>query len=238
MEDNFLKLQEYAEKYGVSISGVQLEQFRKYMDLLLSWNEKVNLTSITEPPDVLIKHFLDSVLVLKYFDLKRGAKIIDVGTGAGFPGVPLKILRPDLDVTLLDSLNKRLLFLSDLLSKLDIKCGLVHARAEEYGRIGKNRQAFDFVVSRAVARFPALCEYCLPFVKMGGIFAAMKGPNIKEELESAGKAVELLGCEVSSVETYNLPNGDGRSIVLIKRVLPLLNEYPRRGVKITKKPLA
>ena len=237
MEDIFLKFQESAQEYGISVTNSQLGQFQIYMEALLSWNEKVNLTTITEPAEVTVKHFLDSILILHYYDLPLGAKIIDVGTGAGFPGLPLKILRPDLSVTLLDSLNKRLIFICDLLTKLGVKCNVVHARAEEYGRIEENRQAFDFVVSRAVAKLPALCEYCLPFVKIGGVFVSMKGPDIGEELESAENAVKLLGCTVSSVENYRLPGGDGRSLVIIKRISPLSKEYPRRGVKISKKPL-
>ncbi len=237
MEDIILELRGCAREYGFELDGAQLAMFRTYMDSLLEWNEKVNLTSITAPREVAVKHFLDSMLVLKYLKLPEGASVIDVGTGAGFPGLPMKILRPDLNVTLLDSLNKRLVFLSDILKKLNVECRAVHARAEEYGRKKENREAFGFAVSRAVARLPALCEYCLPFIKKGGFFAAMKGPDIEEELKSAANAVSLLGCEVSAVEKYNLPNGDGRSMVIIRRVRPLPEKYPRRGVKIVKNPL-
>lgn len=237
MEDNFFRFKQYVNESSIPVTDKQIEQFSIYSDMLLEWNKKVNLTSITEPDDVLIKHFLDSILVLHYLNMPQGAKVIDVGTGAGFPGLPIKIMRPDLKVTLLDSLNKRLIFLSELLKKLNLDCSIVHARTEEYGRKEENREAFDFAVSRAVARLPVLCEYCLPFIKSGGVFASMKGPEIKEELNSAEKAVDLLGCRVSSLETYKLPNGDGRSIVFIKRILPLSKKYPRRGIKISKKPL-
>lgn len=238
MQDIRLQLKSYAEEYEIEISDKQAEKFQVYMQLLIEWNKKFNLTAITEPAEIAVKHFLDSILILKYIEVPENAKLIDIGTGAGFPGIPLKIMKPKFSLTLLDSLNKRLVFLSELTVKLNLNCELVHARAEEGGRLKEHRLHYDFAVARAVARLPVLCEYCLPYLKMGGIFVAMKGPDIEDELKSAKKAIELLGCETVKTENYRLPGGDGRSLVIIKRVSPLPVIYPRRGLKISKNPIA
>lgn len=237
MEDIRGLLVSSAAEYGITVSPEQAEQFQTYLELLTEWNEKMNLTAIREPKEVAEKHFLDSLLLLKYVDFPRGAGLIDVGTGAGFPGVPLLILRPDLRLTLLDGLNKRLLFLEALLRELSLGAELVHARAEEAGRKAEYRTKFDFSAARAVAQLPVLCEYCLPLLKQGGVFAAMKGPKIEAELQSAQKAVKLLGCETLAAHEYALPEGDGRSLVLIRRTGPLPGAYPRHGAKIAKRPL-
>lgn len=238
MEDIREPLVSMAAGYGLAVSPEQAEQFQTYLMLLTEWNEKMNLTAIKDPAGVTEKHFLDSILILKYLELPRGASLIDVGTGAGFPGVPLKILRPDLRLTLMDGLNKRLIFLSELLKALNLSAEIVHARAEEGGRDGKYRLSFDFAAARAVAQLPVLCEYCLPFLKEGGVFAAMKGPGVGEELKSAEKAVSLLGCAAADgVREYTLPGGDGRSLIFIRRTGPLPAAYPRHGSKIAKSPL-
>lgn len=237
MEDIRGLLVSSAAGYGIEITPEQAEGFQIYLRLLTEWNEKMNLTAIREPKAVAEKHFLDSLLLLKYVDFPRGASLIDVGTGAGFPGVPLLILRPDLGLTLLDGLNKRLVFLDTLLKELSLEAKLVHARAEEAGREAEYRAKFDFAAARAVAQLPVLCEYCLPFLKPGGVFAAMKGPKIEAELQSARKAVGLLGCETLAAHEYVLPGGDGRSLVLIRRTRPLPGAYPRHGAKIAKSPL-
>ncbi len=226
-----------AQEYGVEVTLFQAQQFQMYMELLAEWNEKINLTAITEPHEVTVKHFLDSILLLKYLPFSNGAKLIDVGTGAGFPGLPLKIMRPELQLTLLDGLNKRLIFLQDVLDKLNLSALLVHARAEEGGRQLPYREKYDFATARAVAPLNLLCEYCLPFLKMGGVFAAMKGPQAEKEVEDAKTAMKLLGCELKSTEEFALPGGDGRSLILIQRTKPLLDLYPRHGSKIAKKPL-
>lgn len=226
-----------AEKYGISITPQQAGQFQIYLELLTEWNLKMNLTALKEPEEIAEKHFLDSILVLKYLEIPQGAKLIDVGTGAGFPGVPLKILRPDLNLTLMDGLNKRLIFLKELLHTLSLRAELVHLRAEEGGRKPEYRERFDVATARAVARLPVLCEYCLPFLKIGGTFAAMKGPDVKGELAGAEKAVRLLGCEMVAERDYALPGGDGRSLVLIRRKAPVPPAYPRHGAKIAKSPL-
>ncbi|QAT51169.1 16S rRNA (guanine(527)-N(7))-methyltransferase RsmG [Caproiciproducens sp. NJN-50] len=226
-----------AAEYGIPVSPVQAEQFQTYLELLAEWNQKMNLTALKEPEEIAEKHFLDSILILKYLKIPQGAKLIDVGTGAGFPGVPLKILRPDLKLTLMDGLNKRLIFLEELLRTLSLKAELVHLRAEEGGRKPEYRERFDLATARAVARLPVLCEYCLPFLKTEGLFAAMKGPEVKAELGSAEKAISLLGCETVSAVEYTLPGGDGRSLVTIRRKTPTPAVYPRHGSKIAKLPL-
>lgn len=226
-----------AEKYGITVDETAAGRFQTYMELLLEWNEKINLTAIREPKEIVVKHFLDSILLMKYLDFPEGASLIDVGTGAGFPGLPLKIMRPGLRLTLLDGLNKRLVFLQEVLQRLDLSAEIVHARAEEGGRMPAYRQKYDFVTARAVAPLNVLGEYCLPFLKMGGTFAAMKGPQPQEECKNAENAVSLLGCTLSDVREFTLPGGDGRSLILIRRVKPLSDLYPRHGSKISKKPL-
>jgi len=226
-----------AQQYEIEVSSAQAQHFQQYMELLLNWNEKMNLTAITEPHEIVIKHFLDSILLLKYITIPDGAKLIDVGTGAGFPGVALKLMRPKMKLTLLDGLNKRLIFLKDLTEKLNINAELIHARGEEAGRQRIYREKFDFATARAVAPMNLLCEYCLPFIKYKGTFVAMKGPQPQEELSAAKNAIGLLGCELSGVQEFDLPNGDKRSLIMIQRVKPLAELYPRHGSKITKSPL-
>ncbi len=226
-----------AEKAGLPLSPRQKEQFRIYAELLAEWNRKMNLTAIRTPEGIAEKHFLDSALILKFYSPPKGASVVDVGTGAGFPGVPLKILRPDLRLTLLDSLNKRLVFLSALLEALGLPAQTVHARAEEAARRKEHRMRYDFVTARAVAAMPVLCEYCLPFLAPGGVFAAMKGPDAAAELSRARRAIGLLGCSVLGAKTYSLPSGDGRSLFLIRRTGPLPAAYPRHGSKIARSPL-
>ena len=196
-EDIRQYLQECAASYGIAVSDGQAEQFQWYMELLIEWNEKMNLTAITEPKAVVVKHFLDSILLLP--ELEQGDTLIDVGTGAGFPGVPLKIGEPSirltlldslgLHLTLLDSLNKRLIFLREVLDRLGLDAQIVHARAEEGGRQAGLRTKFAFATARAVAPLNLLCEYCLPFLQMGGVFLAMKGPEPDAEVEAAKRAV-------------------------------------------------
>ena len=226
-----------AQEFGITVSAAQSQSFQQYMELLVEWNEKINLTTITEPHEVAIKHFLDSILLLKQFQISDGAKLIDVGTGAGFPGLPLKMMRLNLNLTLLDGLNKRLIYLQDVLNHLNLSAELVHARAEEAGRQVQYRGRFEFATARAVAPLNLLCEYCLPFLKIGGTFAAMKGPQIGVELDAAKNAIKFLGCELSNVEEFTLPGGDGRSLVFITRTKMLPGLYPRHGSKISKDPL-
>lgn len=237
MSDAASRFVSLATDCGIAVTPRQEEQFRVYAKLLAEWNEKINLTAVIDDEGIASKHFLDSALLLKYAELPWGETVVDVGTGAGFPCMVLKILRPDLRLTLLDGLNKRLVFLDALLKELDLSAELVHARAEEAARQKKYRMAFGFATARAVASMPVLCEYCLPFLRDGGVFAAMKGPDAGAELERAGPAVSLLGCETVKTVTYHLPGGDGRTLFLIRRNKPLPAAYPRHGSKIAKAPL-
>lgn len=223
--------------YGLSPS--QAQQLEAYYELLLDWNEKINLTAITEENDVITKHFLDSLMCFKSGVIDPESSVIDVGTGAGFPSVPMKIAESGLKVTLLDSLAKRLNFLNDVIEKLsltDISC--VHARAEDGGRDSALRESFDVAVSRAVARLSTLCELCLPFVKTGGYFVSMKGPGAEEELSDAKGAIKLLGGTVERVVSYEIPHTDlHHNLVVIKKIAETPKKYPRSAPKPTKTPL-
>lgn len=227
-----------ARKSGFELSDKQLDQFGKYKELLLSWNEKINLTAITQSDEINTKHFVDSLYGLKF--MEAGKSIIDVGTGAGFPGLPLKILKPELSLTLLDSLNKRLNFLKDVTDKLDLKdVTFVHSRAEDGAT--KNsplRESFDVAVSRAVANLSVLAEYCLPYVKVGGVFLAYKGGDADTELADADNAIITLGGEVTGTFRYTIPETDiTHSIIVIKKVKSTPDKYPRLQGKIKKQPL-
>ena len=232
-------LKNAAEEYGISLSETQLQQFDRYQELLVEWNQKMNLTALTEPKDVAIKHMIDSVSVYDEKWFSEGMSVIDVGTGAGFPGLPLKILCPSLKVTLLDSLNKRVKFLETVVSELglsDIVC--VHARAEEAARQKQYREKFDAVVSRAVARLPILAEYDLPFVRVGGFFAAMKGAKYEEEAEEAKKAVKLLGGGEPVLREIKLPGlEDKRGIIYIRKEKRTPSVYPRKAGTPEKNPI-
>lgn len=232
------RLRELCNVINVNLDDDALERFKIYMELVIEWNEKINLTAITDREEFIIKHFYDSITLLTCVDIHRGAKIIDIGTGAGFPGIPLKIVRPDIQLTLLDSLNKRIIFLRDtVMPNLDLSAEAVHGRAEDFSKNAKYREKYDFAVSRAVANLSALSEYCLPFVKKGGKFISMKGPDIQTELSSAKNAIEILGGEVEKIKNLTLPDKSGRSIVIISKNKNTPDKYPRRGVKINKNPL-
>ncbi|MBO4953547.1 MAG: 16S rRNA (guanine(527)-N(7))-methyltransferase RsmG [Clostridia bacterium] len=214
----------------------KLEQYR---DLLLEWNEHVNLTAITDPEEIRIKHFEDSLTCLKTDLFTSGVKVIDVGTGAGFPGLPLAMARPDISVTLLDSLKKRLLFLDEVIRQTDTKNAVtVHARAEDGGRDKKLREQFDIVVSRAVSRLSVLCEYTLPYLKVGGTLIAMKGPSAEEELAEAKNAISVLGGGTVTLQKTALEDESlSHCLVLIKKVRPTPTTYPRKAGTPTKNPL-
>ena len=224
--------------FKIELSEEQLSQLENYYKLLVSWNEKMNLTAITKPKDVAIKHFADSLSVLNYVDIPKGASIIDVGTGAGFPGMVLKIARPDIKLTLLDSLNKRLVFLEDVLDNLGIEAQLIHSRAEEGGQNIDLRECYDFAVSRAVAQLNVLCEYCLPYVRLSGSFIAFKGGESDGEIKNASKAIQTLGGKNKNVYKFDLPENSGsRTLVVIEKVQPTPDKYPRQNGKIKAKPL-
>ena len=214
--------------FKTKLDDEMLQRFEIYFKLLVEWNEKMNLTAITDEHGVAVKHFADSLTLYNF---------VDVGTGAGFPGVVLKIARPDIKLTLLDSLNKRLTFLDTVLNDTGLDSELVHSRAEEGGKNKFYREKFDIAVSRAVARLNVLCEYCLPYVRVGGLFVAMKGPNADEELDGAENALKLLGGKVEKVHKFNLPCDEGeRTIIVIKKVKPTPKQYPRISGKIKSQP--
>lgn len=222
---------------GIDITEEKLSALEKYAELLKEWNEKMNLTAITDDEGIAVKHFIDSMTILKHNKPKPGDKVIDIGTGAGFPGIPLKITEPQIELTLLDSLNKRLVFLDAVCTELSIKAELLHSRAEDGARTEEHREQYDIVVSRAVAALPALCEYCLPYVRVGGCFLAMKGPDAEEELHQAENAIRLLGGKTDTIDSLTLPDGSERNIIRIIKSSPTPEKYPRRGTKINKNPL-
>lgn len=222
---------------GLELDDLALERFYTYYTMLIDYNTKMNLTAITEENEVIVKHFCDSLCLLSKCEVKQGANIIDVGTGAGFPGIPLLIARPDIKLTLLDGLNKRLVFLSDVLERLGLSAEIVHSRAEEGANDKKYREKFDIATSRAVARFNVLCEYCLPYVKKGGVFVAMKGPAAGEEIDEAKNALKTLGGTVSEVQEYSLSDESNRTLISIAKISPTPAKYPRYNSKIKKQPL-
>ena len=217
----------------LKISEQQAEQFVKLCDFMVEYNENVNLTSITEFSEVVVKHFADSVLPFTMVDIPEGSSFIDVGTGAGFPALPLLIFRPDLSGTLCDSLNKRCVYLEKACSLVGIKAYIIHARSEELGR--KKRECFDFATARAVAAMPVLSEYCIPFVKVGGRFIALKSVN--EDISEAKSAISKLGGEIELIRDYTIPNGDARRLAVIKKISQTPTKYPRNSGNIQKKPL-
>lgn len=223
----------------ISLTAQQLSQFMKYKEELLNWNQKFNLTAITEEKEILIKHFYDSVLGLKMGKWTGQEKVLDLGTGAGFPGVPLQIVYPSFSMVLVDSLQKRVNFLEHLLEVLALEqIAAIHGRAEELGREQRFREKFDLVVSRAVARLPVLAEYCLPFVKIGGIFLAYKGSEGQKESEAAHSAINKLGGKLLKIESFVLPEKMGqRTIISIKKIRTTPTAYPRRPGLPSKDPL-
>lgn len=230
-------LLEETKKAGISLEPPMLEQFEEYARLLVEWNEKMNLTAITKPEEIAAKHFLDSLMVLKYQPMKAGDRLADVGTGAGFPGVPLLIACPGLKLTLIDSLNKRLVFLGHVLDALGLEAETVHARGEEAGRKKEYRQRFDFATARAVSHLRELSEYTLPLLKTGGKLISMKGPLPEQEIEEAKKAITLLGGEIERSEAYHVPGAGERSVILVKKISQTPPIYPRPSAKIAKFPL-
>jgi 16S rRNA (guanine527-N7)-methyltransferase len=231
-------LQNYIKDYKITLTENQYEQFQKYFELLAEWNEKMNLTAITDESGVALKHFADSLSLLNFVDIPQNSSLADVGTGAGFPGVVLKIARPDIKLTLIDSLNKRLVFLGEVCAQLGIEAELIHSRAEDGARNEKLRESFDFAVSRAVARMNVLSEYCLPYVKVGGAFCAMKGAQANEEFKESLNAINTLGGKLEKKYFFELPeNGGERAIAVVRKVKNTSQKYPRQSRKIKAKAL-
>lgn len=232
-------LTEKVKELSIVLNDKQIQQFEQYYNILVEWNKVMNLTAITEYEEVVEKHFLDSLTIVYAINMEKIETLIDVGTGAGFPGIPLKIAFPHLKVTLLDSLNKRIKFLNeviDLLELNDIKA--IHGRTEDYAKQVEYREQYDICVSRAVANLATLSEYCLPYVKMDGLFVPYKSGEIDEELKSSEKAVSILGGKVEEVVKFQLPGTDiGRSFVKIHKIKETKKKYPRKAGMPTKEPL-
>ena len=244
MKIDAIKTIDFATIYKVmtssAISDKQKEQFVKFYELLVEWNKVMNLTGITEYEEVNEKHFVDSLSLVKAIDVNKVDSVIDIGTGAGFPGIPLKIAFPHLKVTLLDSLNKRIKFLDEVISQLGLTdVETIHGRAEDFAKPGKIREKFDLCVSRAVANLTSLSEYCLPFVKVGGEFISYKSEKMNEEMESAKKAISILGGKFDRCEEFILPESDiYRNLVVIKKVKETPKKYPRKAGLPTKEPIS
>ncbi len=229
-------VEQYADRAGLRLPDEACDRLKIYAEMLAEWNGKMNLTSITDPEEIAAKHFGDSLLVFSAAGFKRGAKVIDVGTGAGFPGAVMLIARPDLRVTFLDAREKRLTFLRELLNATGLKADLIHARAEDAART-ELRETFDAAVARAVAPMPALCEYCLPFVTPGGFFIALKGPLGDGETKSAANAIKTLGGGNIKIIRNEFEKTGVRLTVVTEKLRPTPAEYPRAQAKIAKSPL-
>lgn len=224
---------------GIDINEDKINSFILYKELLKEWNKKINITSITDDEEIDIKHFIDSITPLTTDLFRKDIKMIDIGTGGGFPGVPLKIINEDMEVVLLDSLKKRIIFLNEIIDKLDLKNIIsIHGRAEELGRDKSYREKYDIAISRAVASLNTLSEYCLPFVKVGGFFISMKGSDVDEELKEAEKSIRILGGKLKEKKVIKLPLSDiTHSLIIIEKIKETPTKYPRAGGKPKKNPL-
>lgn len=231
------EFEKYLAKMNISLLKEQYGKFYAYMELLIEWNEKMNLTAITDPKEIILKHFVDSLTIAKY--VKEDKSIIDMGTGAGFPGIPIKIYRKDIKVVLADSLNKRIKFLDEVIDKLKLEnVETIHCRAEELGKNKQYREKFDYATSRAVANLSTLSEYLMPFVKLNGKCIFMKTIEVEEELEKAKKAIKTLGGKIEKVDKFEIPESDlGRSIIIVKKEKITPNKFPRKPGTPAKEPL-
>lgn len=214
-------------------------KFMQYKDMIKYWNEKINLTAIVEDEQIVKKHFIDCIKIFKFLPLKEAKSIIDIGTGAGFPGIPIKIIKPDINVVLLDSLNKRINFLNEVINKIELKnISTIHGRAEDFSRKIEYREKSDVAVSRAVANLAVLSELCIPYVKVGGYFVAMKGPSVEEEIKDGRNAVSILGGKIEDIIKIEIENSDlNHNLVVIKKVKETPKIYPRKAGTAVKKPL-
>ncbi len=221
-------------KYGLTLTEELYQKLEIYAEFLVEYNNNVNLTAITDPTEILFKHYIDSILATKYVEFPKNSSLIDVGTGAGFPSVPLKLYRNDIKITLLDSLNKRIEFLKQLCDKLEIEAEFIHERAENVSKLPEYREKFDFSCARAVANMSLLSELCIPFVKVGGSFVSLKGPS--EDISIGENAVNTLGGKIERVDEYQL-EGEGRKIIYVKKISQTPTRFPRNSSQIKKKPL-
>lgn len=227
------------EKEGLSFDEQKYNQFMKYKEMVKEWNEKINLTAITEDEEIIKKHFIDSIKAFRFSPLKKYKRIIDVGTGAGFPGIPIKIIIPEIEVVLLDSLNKRVNFLNEVIKDLGLQgITAVHGRAEDFARDKAFREKFDAAVSRAVANMAVLSEFCLPYVKVNGHFVALKGPGVEEEIKEGTKAIETLGGRIENIINVEVEGTDlNHNLVVVKKVKETSKVYPRKAGTASKKPI-
>lgn len=230
-------LRKGAESFGLALDETALDRFDRYAEALAETNKHLNLTAITDPEGIVTKHFLDSLSVLSVYSPKRSARCIDIGTGAGFPGSTLLIARPDLQMTLLDGTQKKLHFVDETLQSMGLYAKILHSRAEEAGQRSEYREQFDLATARAVANLRELSEYCLPFVKVGGTFIAMKSQKTEEEIAEAANAIHLLGGRIDTIHTLSLRDAGERTLILIKKVSQTPSKYPRPSAKIAKQPL-
>ncbi|MCR6098488.1 16S rRNA (guanine(527)-N(7))-methyltransferase RsmG [Salipaludibacillus agaradhaerens] len=233
------QFKEALEQQGIALKEEQMTKFQRYYEILVDWNDRMNLTAITDKEEVYLKHFYDSITAAFYKDFTEPLTIVDVGAGAGFPSLPLKICFPHINVTIVDSLNKRITFLNALASELNLKgVSFYHDRAEQFGRKKDHREQYDMAISRAVARLPVLTELCLPLVKKGGQFIAMKGAGASEELEDAKKAIQILGGDVTHTHQFQLPiEKSERSIINIRKEKATPKTYPRKPGTPNKQPI-
>ncbi len=233
------RFEQELENLGICLTEVQREQFDRYYELLVEWNKVMNLTGITDYDEVNLKHFVDSLTIVRFKNMKNVENVIDIGTGAGFPGIPLKIVYPEIKIVLLDSLNKRIKFLNTVIEELGLKnIETLHGRAEDYAKKSEYREKFDLCVSRAVANLSTLSEYCIPFVKVGGEFISYKSGTSDEEINEAQGAVNILGGKIEKTEKFTLPGTDmGRALVKIKKEKHTPGRYPRKAGVPGKEPL-
>lgn len=232
-------LNEASNNVGLKFDEKKYDQFMKYKDLIKEWNEKVNLTAIKEDDAIVKKHFIDSLKVFEFNQIKNAKNIIDIGTGGGFPGIPMKIIKPEINIVLLDSLNKRVNFLNEVINSLKLNnIKAIHGRAEDFAQERQYREKFDVAVSRAVANLTVLSEYCIPYVKVGGYFVAMKGPAVEEEIKQSKNAIRLLGGKIEHIEKVQIEDSDlNHNLVIISKISSTNRKYPRKAGTVAKNPL-
>ncbi|WP_416175716.1 16S rRNA (guanine(527)-N(7))-methyltransferase RsmG [Clostridium sp.] len=235
--DYFNIMEKHCLDLGLNFDLEKYNKFKKYMDLLQTWNKKINLTSIKENEQIVKKHFIDSINAFQFLPLRNSSSIIDIGTGAGFPGIPISIMKPDIKIVLLDSLSKRVNFLNEVIESIDLKnTSAIHSRAEDAARRNEYRECFDISISRAVGNLSVLSELCIPFVKLNGYFIAMKGPAVSDEIEESKNAISILGGKIEDIIKVR-DNELNHNLVIIKKVKNTPSKYPRRAGIVSKKPL-
>jgi 16S rRNA (guanine527-N7)-methyltransferase len=224
---------------GLEFNEKKYGSFMRYKDLIKEWNQKINITAIKEDEEIVKKHFIDSIKVFKFKELKHAKNVIDIGTGGGFPGIPMKIMKPEMNIVLLDSLNKRIKFLNEVIKDLKLeKIKAIHGRAEDFAQETQYREKFDIAVSRAVANLTVLSEFCIPYVKVGGYFVAMKGPAAEEEIKCSKNAIRMLGGRIEHIEKVQIEDSDlNHNLVIIKKITETHKKYPRKAGMVTKDPL-